>query len=95
LRNSPATATTLETSFAKNLIIALGTADNDPNAADLNRDPITDIQGTNRFDRGNYFMGVATTNSAGKTFNWQKVEVPGIAHSASGMATGTINILYP
>jgi len=95
LRNSPATATTLETSFAKNLIIALGTLDNDPNAADLNRDPITDIQGTNRFDRGNYFMNVATTNSAGKTFNWTKVEVPGIAHSSSGMATGTVNILYP
>lgn len=58
--------------FSKKLIIQVGSLDNDPNASGLRRNTQSDVQGTNRFDRANYFYnaGNQLATNTNIPFNW-------------------------
>ena len=88
LGRSPITTERLAYAFAKPSIIQLGAQDRDPNSAGLRHNSTVDVQGLHRFDRGNYFFNTSrqTAQTNNQTYNWTKVEEPGIGHDAAGMA---------
>ncbi|MES9942365.1 MAG: DNRLRE domain-containing protein [Candidatus Thiodiazotropha sp. 6PLUC2] len=83
----------LKTAYARNLVITLGTEDNDPNAPLLNHGSCAEMQGSNRYDRGRFFYEYARKDALnrGLTFNWKLVEVEGVGHSANGMVKAGAN----
>ena len=83
----------LENAFSKKVFIQLGTNDNNPNAGGLRRNTVVDNQqGIHRFERGNYFFNTSktTAENLNTTFNWQKVEVPNVAHNGQQMANNAL-----
>lgn len=73
--------------LAAPLTLYLGTGDNDPNHASLDRSPPALHQGPHRYARGLNCFATAQKLAAerGWAFNWRKVEVAGIAHEAARM----------
>lgn len=95
LKNSPASSVSQKKAFAKNLIIQLGTADTDPNDANLNHSAGAELQGPHRYARGLYFWDKSMKSAQSQgVFNWKKHEVPGVAHSYTRMASNALNLLY-
>lgn len=89
---TPFNAKQLQAVFSKKIILLLGTADTNPNAAGLRRNPEADAQGTNRFQRGNYFY-LTTSNIAlnvNTPFAWQKIEIEGVGHDQRIMALNAV-----
>ena len=82
--------------FSRNLTILIGQNDNDPNAPNLRRNSIVDLQGNNRFDRAEYFYTSAENlaNEKNYIFNWQKFVVPNAAHDLSPIANFAVDLLY-
>lgn len=74
--------------LGKNMIVLLGTEDNDPNGAALRRNAQADAQGPHRLARGKTFFeaGRLTAEIYGAPFNWRLEYAPGVAHSNSGIA---------
>lgn len=68
--------------FNKNLTIQIGSLDNNSNSPGLRRNPIVDLQGTNRLARANYFFNfsqnLATANQ--NSFQWQIRIIQGLNH---------------
>lgn len=84
--------------LAAPLTIYLGTGDNDPNHATLDRSPPSLAQGPTRLERGRacFEAGRKLAAQRGWLFNWRKVETPGIGHDAALMfaapeAPGALN----
>ncbi len=75
-------------SYAKNLVIMLGTDDDDPNSPGLNHDACAETQGSNRYDRGHYFYSFIESDAVSRSqlFNWTVVDIPGVGHDADLMA---------
>jgi poly(3-hydroxybutyrate) depolymerase len=73
--------------LAAPLTLYLGTADNDPRHASLDRSEAAMRQGRHRYERGLNCYEAARTLAAqrGWDFNWRKVETAGIAHDAAKM----------
>jgi poly(3-hydroxybutyrate) depolymerase len=73
--------------LAAPLTLYLGTADNDPTHASLDRSGPAMKQGRHRYERGlNCFEAARKlAGERGWEFNWRKVETPGIAHEAAKM----------
>jgi predicted esterase len=82
--------------FSKNMIIQIGTLDNDPNASALRRNPIVDIQGTNRYDRAFYMFNTSQSiaENFGVDFNWQIIETPGNDHDNAGAVEQASEVLF-
>ena len=96
LNNSPLTNLALSTVFQKVIIVQIGTLDTHPNAPGLRRNVYADAQGTNRFDRPNYFYNTAlnlanTTNSA---FNWQLQTISSLDHDFQDAAFYGADIIF-
>jgi pimeloyl-ACP methyl ester carboxylesterase len=87
ISNLPSQAINLTTAYAGNLVITLGTEDNDPNAPMLYHGYCAELQGTNRYARGLYFYDFARNDASNRNmpFNWKLIEVQGVGHSSSAM----------
>jgi hypothetical protein len=97
LASSPAVETQVKANFAKPMLILLGSRDNDPNHRLLRRDAGSDRQGTNRFERGQFFVRTAEAAATrlGVPFNWRVQSVPGIGHDSPGMTDAAVRWLFP
>jgi poly(3-hydroxybutyrate) depolymerase len=88
LDGAPSQQSVPKRAFASNLVILLGADDIETESDSLRRDSDSDVQGSNRLDRGmNFYRGsrtVAARDSLG--FRWQLMVVPGIAHSHHDIA---------
>ncbi|MEM9530507.1 MAG: alpha/beta hydrolase [Pseudomonadota bacterium] len=78
----------LKKALAAEVVVLLGTADNDPQHKSLRRTPEALAQGAHRFARGQHFFATARDRATalGVPFGWKLVEVPDVAHSNRGMA---------
>jgi len=86
----------LKAVFARRLIVMLGENDIDPNHKHLPKTKEAVAQGSNRFERGQYFYKSAKKQAAEmKTpLNWELEIVPGVSHSDSGMAIAAAKYLF-
>lgn len=97
LGNSPASEERLKANLARPLVILLGDQDNDPAYPNLRRDAGSDRQGTNRLDRGRFFVKTGETEAArlGVPFGWKVETVPGVAHDNASMSDAAVRWLFP
>jgi uncharacterized protein (TIGR02145 family) len=88
--------------FAKNMVVHLGVADSVQDG-DVDTSPAANAQSNgdpSRYKRGYFFFNYAKAAAqvAGVPFNWQIVDVPGVAHNSPRMAqtpeVGTADLLY-
>lgn len=96
LQNYPSYQISLNKFFQRELVIHLGTDDNDSNSPGLRHNNVVDSQqGNNRYDRGNYFF--STSNSISNQlllpFNWIKSEIAGVGHQAQLMANDALKFI--
>ena len=96
LQNYPSYQISLNKFFQKELVIHLGTDDNDSNSPGLRHNNVVDSQqGNNRYDRGNYFF--STSNSISNqlllSFNWIKSDIDGVGHQAQLMANDALKFI--
>lgn len=91
----PLSDSTLLKSFSKSLIVLLGLLDNNPNSAGLRHTQEADAQGLTRLARGRYFFSNASNlaQRASVTFNWRKVEVAGVGHDHTLMASNALQLV--
>lgn len=77
----------LQRYLAAPLTLYLGTGDILTDTANLDRSPAALLQGPHRLARGRACFDFAQKLAAGRgwTFNWRKVETPGIGHDGGGM----------
>ena len=85
-------ATALETAYiSRRVTYLLGTADDDPNGPDIDRDCAAEAQGPTRLRRGaNYFKYLQSRHASG--LEHRVLLVPGVAHNARRMFTSTCGI---
>lgn len=85
-----------QTTFETELIILLGSLDNQSDTKGLMRSEQHDVQGTNRFDRGHYFFTQARTlaDDLGLNFKWRLSVVDGVGHEYQKMGQAAMMILY-
>ena len=96
MQNYPSYQISLNNFFQKQLVIHLGTDDDDSNSSGLRHNNVVDSQqGDNRYDRGNYFF--STSNSISNQlllpFNWIKSEIDGVGHQAQLMANDALKFI--
>lgn len=86
----------LENSYAKDLVLTLGTDDDDPHASGLNHDECAEAQGSHRYERGHFFYTYAQADawSRGHWFNWTVVDVPGAGHDADSMVESSADAIF-
>lgn len=81
--------------YARKLILMLGTKDvqRDDNLPKTEND---DAQGENRYERGQNFFAFCQEDAStrGITFNWKRVDVPGVAHKGGEMGKQAAALLY-
>jgi len=82
--------------YAKELVILVGAADNDPNSPGLRRNDIVDVQGTNRLERAQYFFLFGEQDAAdiGVAFNWRYEQIAGVGHTAGPVSQRAAAILF-
>lgn len=95
-KNSPAAGIDLQPIFAKRVTILVGTADTDPNSANLRHTPEADAQGNNRLERAQYFYQFALNQatSLGVGFAWNYASVPQADHDGATVIEYGANLLY-
>jgi pimeloyl-ACP methyl ester carboxylesterase len=93
---SPLTNANFAALFSKNITIQVGELDNNPNASGLRRNPTVDVQGTNRYDRANYFYSFSENlaNSNNLTFSWQLRINQGVGHDYRAALVFATNLLF-
>jgi pimeloyl-ACP methyl ester carboxylesterase len=95
-KNSPLENLSLSTLFNNNLIIQIGSLDNDPNATALRHNSFADVQGLNRFARTNYFFdkaqNLALSNSL--NFNWQFYINENLGHDFQSAIENAADIIF-
>ena len=74
--------------FAVDLVVHAGTNDTDPGSAGLRHTSEADAQGNNRYERALYFADRSEqlAEQAGVPYEWERVDVPGVAHDFEAMA---------
>jgi poly(3-hydroxybutyrate) depolymerase len=94
LQGSPVTEASLKRSFARDFVLLLGEADNDPNHAELNKSPKAMAQGPHRLARGRTFFEVARQQSQKlqTPFNWHVFGVPGADHRLTKIANAAAKV---
>lgn len=88
----------LRLSFARQLTVLLGEADNDPERGGRHlHTPTIDAQGTNRLARGQFFHAFATERAKAlrTPLNWELRTAPGIGHDFRAMSRVATDLLYP
>lgn len=95
LDGTPVTEERLRAALAKDVVILLGDQDKDEKHRLLNRSPAAMKQGRHRFARGQSFFAHARdlAREKGWEFGWTLRVVPGVAHSNSGMAQGSWDLI--
>ncbi len=80
----------LKTAFERDVIVLLGTLDNDPAHRSLRRTPEAAIQGPHRYARGQAYFAEAekAAEALGVPFNWRLKFVENAKHSNGEMAIG-------
>lgn len=68
--------------LSKDIIIQVGSSDNNPNSATLRHTPQADAQGLHRLARAQYFYQKAENlaDSLGLAFTWRLSVIPGLGH---------------
>ena len=94
-KNIPTAEKYIRSGFKRELIILLGTDDDDSNANGLRNTKEAKIQGKHRYARGQHFMATCKRFAAKKNIplNWTLKTVDGVAHSNSGMAQAAMDCL--
>ena len=95
LDGTPVTEERLRVALPKDVVILLGDQDKDEKHRLLNRSPEAMKQGRHRFARGQSFYAHARDLAREKSweFGWTLRVVPGVAHSNSGMAQGSWDLI--
>ena len=95
LSNSGITANTLRNALAKDVVVLLGSEDNDPNHDSLRQTPGALAQGPHRVGRGTRFYQAASEAAEANDwpFGWRLRIVEGVAHSNRGMAEAAIELV--
>lgn len=80
----------LEAFFRRDMVIMIGSEDNDPQNASLAKGPEAMAQGRHRYERAWRFFRIAQqiAQKRGMEFNWSIREVPGAGHSSAQMVYG-------
>jgi pimeloyl-ACP methyl ester carboxylesterase len=93
---SPAQDSDLGTFFFRELLILVGTADNDPDAYGLRHNDYADAQGLNRFDRAQHFYieCLKIANESGFAYNFQYFPVEGAGHDIVPTSIFAMDRLY-
>jgi len=96
LRGSAVDTAALKSMLQRPLVVLLGTADTDPEAAHLRHTAEALAQGANRFARGHTFFeaGQREAEALGVPLGWQLATAPGVAHSNGGMAAFAVQWLF-
>ena len=82
--------------FGSDINVIVGENDNDPNEPGLRRNPTVDVQGTNRFDRANYFFNESNTlaSNAGTPFNWTYTTIANTDHEFQPLADYAMDNIF-
>ena len=82
--------------FARKLIVLLGEADIQTDAANLPKARQASAQGVNRFERGTNFFAQATAQAQklGTPLAWERVTVPGVGHDSRRMSQAAARLLF-
>lgn len=82
--------------LARDMVVQLGTADNDPQHRSLNREPPSMLQGAHRLARGDAFFEAGRDLAAtrGWRFGWTRRYVDGVDHDNARMAPHAASLLY-
>lgn len=97
LKNTGISNKSLKRSFKKDLVLFLGELDNaDEKGGKLLRSKTTDIQGTHRLARGNYFYksSIEIAKILKTKFNWKLKIIKGVGHNQRKMAKAAAIYLY-
>ena len=88
---------TLQSVFARDVVILLGDADTDPNHESLRKTPEAELQGPHRYARGVMMYRIAEAKAAelGYEFNWRLRTVAGAGHHDSQMAPAAAELVAP
>lgn len=88
---------TLQSVFARDVVILLGDADTDPNHESLRKTPEAELQGPHRYARGVMMYRIAEVKAAelGYEFNWRLRKVAGAGHHDSQMAPAAAELVAP
>lgn len=88
LADSPFGEAELRAWLGADMTVLLGTADNDPQHASLNREPASMEQGPHRLARGQAFFAAGRALATGKDwrFGWKLAYAPDISHDNARMA---------
>lgn len=97
LNKSPRYQADLSYFFKRDLLIMVGTADNDKDSPGLRHNEYADAQGLNRFDRAQHFYVecLKIAGEAGIDYNFQYFSVEGVDHDLTRMARFAVDRLYP
>jgi len=82
--------------FARKLIVLLGEADIQTDAANLPKARQATAQGVNRFERGTNFFTQAQMQAQklGTPLAWERVTVPGVGHDSRRMSQAAARLLF-
>ncbi len=83
LASSPYQASVRKEILGKEVVIQVGSQDNNPNASSLRRNAQADLQGIHRLARAQYFYNsaMAISNELNTLFKWELRIIPGLDHS--------------
>lgn len=92
LKKAHVSSANLAAALQKDVVVLLGTLDNDPNHDSLRRSAEAMRQGAHRFARGKTFIETAKLRAEefGVAFNWQLAEVEGAVHANGQMVFGAV-----
>jgi len=82
--------------FARRILVQVGQLDNDPNAPFLRRNAPSDLQGTNRLERAQYFFERSRqlAQNQQSAFVWSFHPIPGLNHNYSAALAHSADLLF-
>ena len=82
--------------FARKVIVLLGEADTQTDAANLPKARQATAQGVNRFERGGNFFAHAQAQAQklGTPLAWERITVPGVGHDSRRMSQAAARLLF-
>ncbi len=85
-----------ENFYKTQVVIQVGSLDNNPNATNLRRNSTVDVQGTHRLARAEYFYDFCQqrAQSLSQAFHWTMVIRPQATHEASSAILDAFEMLY-
>ncbi len=95
MRKSAFSKNQLREAFSRDLIILLGSNDNDPNHKYLRKTPEANAQGKHRLERGEMFFrkGKIISDTLSVPFSWRLKKVKGVGHSNSKMSNTAADLI--